>query len=397
MRCSLFDRASLIRLALIALALCVCADPGFARAHAPRAGTPAPVDTIHIDVPLPPMPPMPPMPSSGVGRKRIIIGGSGVRIVDEGADSDSSDGSFHVDVNTRQERSGDNIVRVGESVYVAPGEVVPGDVVVFGGNAVIEGTVTGSVVVLGGEIRARSGSEVKGDIVSIGGKITEDEDVVIRGEKIVVGGIATRVGDSLDLGGRALRAIFSAMVLFVSIILFFITMLFLRGRVERTSDYLSGSLLRTFGAGILASIVLDFGIAIVTIPLIITIVGIPLAVILVLSYVGVFVIACTVFVHSVGRAISVRTGMGGGTFARLVIGFAVLSIPEFAAFVVDSVANGPMSFYVFLQVVSAVIWLFAYVVGLGAIVLSRFGTVPPIGSEPPAQPVQTEFVPSPTT
>lgn len=397
MRCSCSNRTGWVPLLVVFLALAVSADTGMARSKTVPAAAPA--DSVHVGAPSLPALPAPPTPPEPPGRKRIIIGGSGVRIIDEDSDSTSAGNGQDIIIGKHHLRaqSNDDIVRVGESVYVAPGEVVPGDIVVFGGNAVIEGTVNGSVVVMGGEVRARSGSEIKGDIVAIGGKIVEDQDVVISGEKIVVGGIMSRMGDSLDIGGRAMRAIASGFVLFVSVILFLITMLFLRGRVECASDHLASGFLRSFGAGVLACIVLDFAVAIVTIPLIITLVGIPLAVILLLSYFGLFVISCAVFVHAVGRAIAVRTGVGGGVLGRMLVGFAVLAVPELLAFVVDTLGHGPVgSLYLFLQVVSAVVWLCAYVVGLGAIVLSRFGTRPPVGDEPPPERVG-DFVPSPAS
>jgi hypothetical protein len=393
MRCSLFNRAAVAAGLLLVTAV-------FPAAHNVTPATAIPggeVDTIIIEVPVPPAPPAPGVqaPAPPV-KKRIVIGGSGVRIEGEVNEEDSASYNYDFTFGDFDDHDGDDsIVRVGESVYVAPGEVVPGDVVVFGGNAIIEGTVAGSVVVLGGEIRARNGAEIKGDIVAIGGKIAEDENVIIRGEKIVVGGIATRMGDTLDIAGGKLRGIISAFLLFVGLILFFITMLFLRARVERTGEYLSSGLLRSFGAGVLSSIALQFGILIVTIPLIITVFGIPLAVILLLSYVGVFVIACAVFVYAVGRAVSSRLGFGGGAFGRLAIGFLVLAIPELVAFVFDAVGNGPISVYVFLKIVSLVVWLFGYIVGLGSIVLSRFGTRPPVGMEPPADRVP-EFATHPT-
>jgi hypothetical protein len=397
-------QSSLYRfLVLIADVLAVAA---LALAISPRVDTPAPSfaspDTTIVILPdatirIPPAPQPPDPPRTPAVKKRIVIGGSGVRIEGEVENDDSSTFEYNFNFGESQDYgTDDDIVRVGESVYVAPGEMVAGDVVVFGGNAIIEGTVTGTVVVLGGEIRVRGGAEIRGDIVAIGGKIVEDDDVVIRGEKILVGGIATHVGDALDIGGDHLRAIVSGFLLFVGLILFLITLLFLRGRVERTGEYLSSGLLRSFGAGVLASIALQFGILIVTIPLIITVIGIPLAAILLLSYVGVFVIACTVFAFAVGRAISSRAGIAGGAFVKLLVGFLVLSIPELVAFVFDSIGHGPMNGYVFLKIISVVLWLFGYIVGLGSIVLSRFGTRPPVDARRPGAPA-TEYSPSPAS
>ncbi len=347
-------------------------------------------DSTSLGAPAPPAPPEPPT------RKRIVIGGSGVRIEDDdiSVDIDTSDVDFNFDFKYDDEDYGDDIVKVGESVFVAAGDVVPGDVVVFGGNAIIEGTVAGSVVVLGGEIRARSGSEIKGDIVAIGGTIEEDEDVIIRGEKILIGGVAGRIGDSLNISSRTLRLLIVAVGVFISLVLYFITMLFLRGRVVRASEHLTMGLLKCFGAGVLASILGSFALLIVMIPLIIMIVGIPLAVILLLSWLGLMTIASTVFVYAVGKAIASRLGIDAGAFARLAIGVAVLMIPSMIAFVVDGV-GGPTPMSIFFQVVGAFVWFFGFLVGLGAIVLSRFGTRPPINTEPPLARSVPDLAPSP--
>lgn len=377
------DRNLLVGLLLGALTL-----SGFA-VSSPRAGSAS--DSTALDAPAPPAVPEPPT------RKRIVIGGSGVRIEDEdmAVDADTSDHTdFDFDFKYDGEEYGDDIVKVGESVFVAAGDVVAGDVVVFGGNAIIEGTVAGSVVVLGGEIRARRGSEIKGDIVAIGGTIEEDEDVVIRGEKILIGGVAGRIGDTLDISSRTLRVMIVAIALFITLVLYFITMLFLRGRVVRASDHLTSGLIRCFGAGVLAWVLGSFALLIVMIPLIITIVGIPLAVILGMSWLGVVTIAGTVFVYAVGRSIAARMGTDAGVFVRLAIGLAVLTIPCLIALMVDAV-GGPAGFSIFFQALTFLVWCFGFLVGLGAIVLSRFGTRPPVNTEPPLARNMPELAPNP--
>jgi len=344
----------------------------------------APADTTVIEVPVPPAPP-------GTVRKKIIIGGSGVQIQEEGRDAGEDSGMVHYRVNIGSDtvNEGDAIVKVGESVFVPATETVAGDVVVFGGNAIIEGKVAGSVVVMGGEIRARRGAEIKGDVVAIGGTIEEDEEVIIRGERVQVGGVASEIGDRLHVGMRTIRGVVTLGMLFVSMVLFFITMMFLRGKVERVSTHISSSMFKCFGTGVLASIIGLFALLIVMIPLIITIVGIPLAIILFVSCIGIYVIACATFVFTLGRAIAVRAGIQGGSFTYLIIGILVMSVPEVIAFVTDVAGHGALAPYVFFQVVSTFAWLFAYVVGLGAIVLSRFGTRP-VEPAPPSPRVMGE-------
>jgi hypothetical protein len=142
------------------------------------------------------------------------------------------------------------------------------------------------------------------------------------------------------------------------------------------SAHISANLLKCFGTGVLTSAVGLFGLLIVMIPLIITIVGIPLALLLCVSCIGVYVIACASFVFTVGRGVAARAGIDGGPFMHLFLGILILSIPEVIAFVIDAVGHAPMAAYVLFKVVSCFVWLFAYVVGLGAIVSSRFGSRP---------------------
>jgi len=356
-------RAGLFALALVALIV-----PGLAAGS--RHTPPTPPDTTVIEV-TPPAPP-------GTVRKKIIIGGSGVQIQEQGTEAKKDSGMVHYRVNIGDSKinEGDAIVKVAESVFIPADESVPGDIVVFGGNAIIEGKVAGSVVVMGGEIRARRGAEINGDVVAIGGTIEEDEEVMIRGDRVQVGSVATEIGDRLHVSMRTVRAFASLGLFFVALVLFFITMLFLRGKVERVSTHISTSMFKCFGAGVLTSIVGLFALLIVMIPLIITIVGIPLAVVLFVSCIGVYVIACAAFVFTVGRAIASRMGIQGGPFTHLFIGIAVMSIPEIIAIMIDIVGHGSLAPYVLFQIVSTFVWLFAYVVGLGAIVLSRFGSRP---------------------
>jgi len=60
---------------------------------------------------------------------------------------------------------------VGESIDVAPDQVVRGDVTVFGGNAIIEGEVDGDVTVYGGSIQTGPGSVITGQQQVYGGEL----------------------------------------------------------------------------------------------------------------------------------------------------------------------------------------------------------------------------------
>jgi len=189
------------------------------------------------------------------------------------------------------------------------------------------------------------------------------------------------------VGMRTIRAFVSLGMFFVALVLFFITMLFLRGKIERVSSHIAAAMFKCFGAGVLSAVIGLFALLIVMIPLIITIVGIPLAIVLFVSCIGIYVISCAAFVFTVGRAIAVRAGIHGGAFTHLFLGILVMSIPEIIAIAIDILGRGSLAPYVLFQIVSTFVWLFAYVVGLGAIVLSRFGSRPVEPAPPSPRPM----------
>jgi len=81
----------------------------------------------------------------------------------------------------------DDIVKVGERLTVDEDEVVKGDVVCIGGSMRIAGTVRGDVVCVGGTMRLDSTAVVKGDAVAVGGSIERHDDATVEGESISIG------------------------------------------------------------------------------------------------------------------------------------------------------------------------------------------------------------------
>jgi hypothetical protein len=84
-------------------------------------------------------------------------------------------------------REMEDVVRVGGSVAIAEDEKVNGDVVAIGGEADISGYVTGSVIAVGGNVYARSGSRIDGDAVTVGGRIEKADGAHIGGEQVTAG------------------------------------------------------------------------------------------------------------------------------------------------------------------------------------------------------------------
>lgn len=68
------------------------------------------------------------------------------------------------------------------SVTVAAGETVAGDLGVIDGPLVLDGTVTGDLLVLNGNATLAAGSRVEGDVLIVGGEVTVAPESMVGGE-----------------------------------------------------------------------------------------------------------------------------------------------------------------------------------------------------------------------
>ncbi|MGI8929742.1 MAG: hypothetical protein ACR2F5_00380 [Candidatus Limnocylindria bacterium] len=94
-------------------------------------------------------------------------------------------------------------LRTGETITIAAGETVEGDVYAAAGSVTVDGTINGDLVATGGEVRING--TVSGDLIAAGGTLTVTGSV--DGDARLVGGQITVSGDIgedlLVAGGRA--------------------------------------------------------------------------------------------------------------------------------------------------------------------------------------------------
>jgi hypothetical protein len=99
---------------------------------------------------------------------------------------------------------GDQVV-IGQGFLLAPGEELNGNLAVIGGPAIIEkgSTITGNLAVVGGKLTLSG--EVQGDLVAIGAQLILHEGAVVEGDLVSFGASTERApgvvvhGDSLGI------------------------------------------------------------------------------------------------------------------------------------------------------------------------------------------------------
>ncbi|MBI3943119.1 MAG: polymer-forming cytoskeletal protein [Chloroflexi bacterium] len=77
-----------------------------------------------------------------------------------------------------------NVVVFGGSLKIEEGAIVQGDTVVFGGSADISGRVEGDLVMMGGSTHLTRTGEVQGDLFTLGGSVQRDEGSRLGGKEV---------------------------------------------------------------------------------------------------------------------------------------------------------------------------------------------------------------------
>jgi hypothetical protein len=90
-------------------------------------------------------------------------------------------GSFTLE--SGEEVDGDLVI-LGGSAVLEKDSLVHGNVVVMGGSARVAGEVNGDIVTFGGNVEVRTTAVVDGDLVTIGGNVEREEGAIIRGKEV---------------------------------------------------------------------------------------------------------------------------------------------------------------------------------------------------------------------
>ncbi len=280
-------------------------------------------------------------------------------------------------------------VRVGGDVRVQQDEVVGDAVVAIFGSARIDGRVEGDVVAVAGSVYLGPRADVRGNVVSVGGGVERQPGARVRGDlnEVRVGFPSVGpwfhvrpwrgwvwpggpFGESSDLLTTLMRmavvALFAAMLVAVA-----------SGSVRRVSDVVVAEPFRAGIAGLAAQVFFLPVLVITIVVLAGSIVGIPLLLLVPFALLAVVVALFLGFAGAscgVGRLVTRRAGSHPATlFVTFIIGLAVIwALTLIARFV--GLAGSPVRFVLGAVLLAGfVVEYAAWTVGLGAVLITRFG------------------------
>ena len=266
---------------------------------------------------------------------------------------------------------------IGGSATLENGSHVTGDVMLAGGTLQSNGRIDGDVLAVGGLVDLGEFSVVGGDVASLGAQIIKADGARIEGtERNLAGGpiqfklpggvTPPRIDVLVNPVWNVLSFFFTA---FLWAVLAIMVVLFLPRQVERTSQAVVTQPLISGGLGLLTLVVVPPLLVLIAI----TLIGIPI------SLVGAFllVIAWAFGMIAVGAEVGKRLAQ----VLKQEWAFAVAA--GLGTFTLVVVVNG------FESLIPCIGWLarlLVAMVGIGAVLLTRFGTQVYQPSSPPTTP-----------
>lgn len=279
--------------------------------------------------------------------------------------------------------TGDQIV-IGNTFRLDSGETLDGSLLVIGGTASIstDSTLNGDMVLIGGTISVRG--KVTGDIVAIGGSVTLDDTAVVEGGLTLLGaslnrsplaeiveGISEQTPEIFNFDSqntdrwklpfsaadrpvtKLLNTTFQALAMGVLAV---IIGLLLPAQVKRVTDTVLREPLVTGGVGLLTIIVAPIVIVLVAITILLIPVSILIFIIFILAILFGFI------------AIGFEIGQ------RIAILFKTTFHPSISAGIGVMLLSLVTGYATLIPCIGWVIGTIVTILGLGAVVISRFGS-----------------------
>jgi len=322
--------------------------------------------------------------------------GEGVVREGESASDRGDELRVHVD--------GNDVVRFGDDIIVDEDQVIQGDAVAILGSVVVNGVVEGDAVAVGGGLTIGPKGRVDGDGVSIGGGVYKDPGAVIRGQMVSVGKGGKWVngqhvsgrffhptGFPFGLFTRVGRLFLFIVCTLLLILLALVVAAIARRPVENVCMKAKKEAFKMGLVGLAAEVlvlpvIVLFCVTIIGIPIGLVAIPLVLALAMLLGYTGVSL--------AVGERFA-GAGNGKSIYWSLVVGILVLEGLKLVSALVRLPGGvlGMMGW-----VIAFIGWAVIYVavtVGLGAVIMTRFGTRPAVPVVPPGPATQPWAAPPP--
>lgn len=332
--------------------------------------------------------PTPKSPSGTV--EEIRIDEHGITVKPEGKGKEKVSGKEQRD--STQAETGENselatsqgdIVKIGESISIAEGVRVEGDVVAVGGSVDVDGEVNGDVVGVGGDVHVYPTGVITGDAVSVGGRVVKDPGGRVDGQTVSMG-LGSLGGKSwafpflipmgywLNQFSRLVGFLVKLVWVAVLILLSVLAVALLTKPSEAIARTLDGRVWRAALIGLLGELL----IAPLLLAMVISILGIPLIPVVVILIFAAFFMGFVGLSLRLGQVFQLgsfraRTPVPSAIVGGLLINGVWLlgSLIGVAGWVFGGI-GGLVSFLGFL------IAYVAWTIGFGAAIVSRSGTKP---------------------
>lgn len=279
--------------------------------------------------------------------------------------------------------SGDR-VRIGAGIEIVEGEVVTGDVVAVGGSVEVDGTVRGDVVSVGGSVELGPNAVVEGEVTSVGGTIDRAPGAVVRGtvNEVAFAPDFQWRGPHFGARGPFFPGVAGLVgtIVWISVLLLLacLAYLFARRPIERMEYRVATSAGKAALVGLVFQILFIPALVLTCVVLAISIIGIPLLLLIpfaILALVIGALLGFTAVAKRLGHSAEDRFGwQHANPYVTIIVGVGLIMILSFFGHALG-VVGGPLGvFGTVLTVLGFIAQYAAWTVGMGALLLTRFGT-----------------------
>jgi len=272
-----------------------------------------------------------------------------------------------------------NVFKVWDDLQIPAKDDIRGNVVVVFGNSEVAGRVDGNVVVVFGNLLLDDTAEVTGKVVSVGGLLDQDGNAEVGDIVSVDLWPGDEEGGLLGMLGQGILPFLMCQGAFLLTVL--LAVIAVSATPGRRFDIVTDTLRRSPGAslglGLVLSIVGHLMVALLMAVLILTVIGIPLALLVFLALIIMIILSVAVCGAVLGARVCRMFGGGcSSAWLTVVVGMSVLHLASFLGSVL-SLSPGMEVLANVLVVLGLGIKTLAFLLGLGAVAVSRFGTRQP--------------------